>query len=265
MPSVNIANVCDFHRNAVLRHVSPEVICFGGRLSKVIGGNILKVAQNNQAPSALEKLHADRAGLIGELAVLNASSARLRETANAEAAVLREIGEMGSAEIAAMTAWASGGCAGEQPVPDLKQRRALAEKLAAAQAAATAAKAAGTDIDNQIGELNNRLRTVAAQIEKASLDAMQGDFRSLNDQHLAATEVIRKITAKLHGLCSYLSNEGRRRIDRGEHEAGKAYLARAEALTSIKLASPGVTQGEIIEAAHDWSRRAAALRAGPAS
>src|SRR3979411_1314872 len=86
--------------------------------------------------TVLEQLHADRAGLTGELAGLQASSARLRETANAEAAVLREIGEMGSAEIATMTAWASAGCAGEQPVPDLKQRRALAEKLGAAQSAA---------------------------------------------------------------------------------------------------------------------------------
>ena len=91
---------------------------------------------------------------------------------------------------------------------------------------------------------------------------MQADFSALNDQHLAAVEAIRKLTAKMHGLCSYLSNEGRRRIDRGDLEAGKRYLARAEALTSIKLASPGMTQGEIIEAANDWSRRAAALRSG---
>jgi hypothetical protein len=96
----------------------------------------LKTAQTKEAPSAtepatpLERLHADRAGLASELAGLNASSARLRETGAAEAAVLREIGEMGSAEIAAMTAWASAGCVvGDQPVPDQKQRRALAEKL----------------------------------------------------------------------------------------------------------------------------------------
>ena len=228
-------------------------------------------ATKHPAPSAtepatpLKRLHADRAGLTSELAALNASSARLHETAASEAAVLAEIGVMGSAEIAAMSGWASGGCVGEPPAPDQKQRRALAEKLAGAQAAATAAKAAGTEIDNQIGELNNRLRAISSQIEKAALDTMQVDFRALNDQHLAATEVIRKIIAKLHGLCSYLSNEGLRRIDRGDHEAGKRYLARAEALTGIKLASPGVTQGEIIEAANDWSRRAAALRTGSAS
>jgi len=225
----------------------------------------LNAAQSKQTPSPLERLHADRAGLTGELASLQASLARLRETANAEAAVLREIGEMGSAEIAAMTSWASGGCVGDGPAPDLKQRRTLAEKLAAAAAAATAAKAAGTEIDNQIGEINSRLRAISSQIEKAALDAMQADFSALNDQHLAATEAIRKLAAKMHGLCSYLSNEGRRLIDRGDLEAGKRYLARAEALTSIKLASPGVTQGEIIEAANDWSRRAAALNKGLAT
>jgi DNA repair exonuclease SbcCD ATPase subunit len=213
----------------------------------------------------LEQLHADRAGLTGELAALNASSARLHQAANAEAALLAEIGALGSDEISAMKAWASAGCLGDAPAPDQKQRRALAEKLAAAQSAGAAAKGAGQDIDNQIDELNNRLRAVSVQIEKAALDVMQVDFHALNDQHIATTEVIRKITAKLHGLCSYLSNEGRRRIDNGAHEGGKRYLARAEALTSIKLASPGVTQGEIIEAANDWSRRAAALRNGSAS
>jgi DNA repair exonuclease SbcCD ATPase subunit len=224
---------------------------------------LLRPAPEQATP--LERLHADRAGLTSELAGLNASSARLRETANAEAAVLQEIGAMGSAEIAAMTAWASAGCVGDAPAPDLKQRRALAEKLATAQSAAAAAKGAGADIDHQIGELNDRLRNIAAQIEKAALDAMQADFSTLNDQHLAATEAVRKVAAKMHGLCSYLTNEGRRLIDRGDHEAGKRYLARAEAFTGIKLASPGVTQGEIIEAANDWSRRAAALRSGSPS
>lgn len=212
--------------------------------------------------TALEQLHADRAGLTRELTGLQASSARLRETENAEAAVLREIGEMGSAEIAAMTAWASAGCAGEQPAPDLKQRRALAETLAAAQSAATAAKGAGQGIDHQIGDINRKLAGISQAIEKAALDAMQADFGGLSEQHLAATEALRKLSAKLYGLCSYLANEGRNKIDRGEHEAGKAYLARAEALNGIKLPNPGVTQGEIIEAANDWSRRAAALRSG---
>jgi len=172
---------------------------------------------------------------------------------------------MGSAEIAAMTAWASGGCVGDQPAPDLKLRRTLGEKLAAAQAGATAAKAAGADIDRQIAELNDQLRNIAAQIEKAALDAVQAEFGILNDQHLAAVEALRRLTAKMHGLCSYLSNEGRRLIDRGDLEAGRRYLARAEALNGVKLASPGVTQGEIIEAANDWSRRAADLRNGSSS
>jgi hypothetical protein len=208
----------------------------------------------------LEQLHAERAGLTGKLAGLQTSSARLQETASAEAAVLREIGEMGTAEIAAMTAWASAGCVGDPPTPDQKQRRALTDKLAAAQSAATAAKAAGSDIDGQISQLNDRLRAIGAQIERAALDTMQADFSALNDQHLAATEVLRRVSAKMLGLCSYLTNEGRRRIDNGDQEGGKRYLARAEALNSIKLASPGVTQGEIIEAANDWARHAGVLR-----
>jgi hypothetical protein len=189
--------------------------------------------------AALEQLHADRAGLTSELAALNASSARLSQTANAEASVLREIGDLGSAEIAAMTAWASGGCVGNPPTPDPQQHRVLAEKLAAAQSAAAAAKGAGQDIYHQIRQLNDQLGIINRQIENAALDALQADFRALCGQHIAAVEVSRKLTAQLHGLCSYLANEGRRLIDSGQLVAGKAYLARAEALTGTKLPDPG--------------------------
>jgi hypothetical protein len=219
-----------------------------------------KALPAEQPPATvLQTLHRDRAGLTHSLDDLNRAAAKLRETGAAEAAVLVEIGAMGSAEIAAMTAWASGGCVGDAPAPDQKQRRALAEKLAVTQAAAIAAKAAGADIDFKIAELNGLIAASDQAIEKATLDTLQVDFGDLHDQHLAAVEAIRKLAAKLHGLCSFLSNEGRRRIDNGDHEGGKRYLARAEALTTVKLASPGVTQDEIIRAASDWSRSAAAL------
>jgi hypothetical protein len=178
--------------------------------------------------------------------------------------VAAEITELGRTEIASVTAWATGGCIGHAPRADQNKRIMLGQKLTAAQSAAAAAKGAGADIDRQISALNDQLRTIAAQIEKAALDGMHDEFRALSDQHLAAIEAARKLSAKLLGLCSYLSNEGRRRLDRGDQEGGKAYLARAEALTSIKLANPGNTQGEIIEAANDWARRAAALNKGSA-
>jgi seryl-tRNA synthetase len=193
---------------------------------------------------------------------LNGVSTRLHAEAAAGASLIEELAKLAETETNEMRAWADGGCQGPAPKDKAAERQAIATKLAGASATAAAARTAIAETDNQTGKLNNQLRTINAQIEKAALDAMQADFRGLNDQHLAATEVIRKLAAKMHGLCSFLSNEGRRRIDRGEHEAGKAYLARAEALTSIKLASPGVTQGEVMTAANDWSRRAAALRSG---
>jgi hypothetical protein len=212
--------------------------------------------------AALELLHADRAGLAGRLAGLTASSTRLRETANAEAAVLLEIDALTRADAAAMTAWASGGCVGDVPVPDQKQRRALAEKLAAAQAATAAAVGAGQDIDHQIGQLNQQIASASRSIEKAALDVMHTEFNAVREQHAAAMAEGSKLAAKIHGLCSFLSNEGRRLIDRGEHEAGKRLLVRAEAMTAIKIAKPDVSHGEIIEAANDWLRRLAMLRKG---
>jgi hypothetical protein len=228
----------------------------------------LKTAQTTTAlatakpATALETLHRDRAGLTSELAALSASSARLNETANAEAAVLSEIGAMGSAEIAAMTAWATAGCVGDPPAPDQKQRRALAEKLATAQAAATAAKGAGADIDHQIAQLNDRLRTIGGQIEQAIFDKMETEHGHIIAQYRAVCEQGSKLAAKIHGLASFYGDAGRTLISRGDQDAGAVYLQRASALTNIKLPNPGVSRLEIEAGAHEWGRRAATLRSG---
>jgi hypothetical protein len=223
----------------------------------------VKLAVPTEPTTALERLLSDRAGLTRELAVLNASSARLKETAS-EAAVLAEIGAMGSAEIAAMTAWASGGCVGDAPAPDQKQRRALAEKLATAQTAATAAKGAGADIDHQISELNNRLHAIGAQIEQTVWDTLETDHGHIIAQYRAACEHGSQLAAKIHGLASYYGDAGRTLISHGDQDAGGKYLQRASALTNIKLPNPGVSRHEIEAAALEWGRRAAALK-GPAS
>ena len=94
---------------------------------------------------------------------------------------------------------------------------------------------------------------------------MQIENTEIIYEYAAAIEAVRKLAAKLHGFCSYLAEEGRRLVERGDQVTGKQYLVRAAALTATKLASPGVSHPEIIEAANDWSRRAVGLRKGPAS
>jgi hypothetical protein len=217
----------------------------------------------------LERLHAERAVLMGELAVLNASAARLRQTANAEASVHREFADMSSAEIDAVSAWAKAGCIGDPPAPDQKHRRALAEKLAAAQsaAAAAAAKGAGQDIDQQIADLNQRLIAINVEIEVGVLDAVELEFAAVCRQNTAFVELLRKSSLSIFGLCSFLSTESRRLNDRADNEAGKRYLARAEALAAAanKLPKPGVSQIEIAAAANEWGRHVADLRKGSSS
>src|SRR5258707_14968335 len=123
--------------------------------------------------TALERLHADRAGFTRELAPLNASSARLNEAANAEASVLVEIDELGRAEIAQMTKWATEGCHGDAPRSDQLKRIVLGQKLNAAQSAAAAAKGAGQDIGHQIVQQTERLATINAEIEQAIFDLIE--------------------------------------------------------------------------------------------
>lgn len=224
------------------------------------------MATSDKPTTALERLHGDRAGLTGELATLNAASARLHAAANAEAAVLTEIGAMGSQDIAAMTAWASGGCIGDPPTPDLKQRRALAERLAAAQAAAVTATSAGQDINHQIGLLTERLAAITAQIQTASFDAMQAEWMAIYETHRVAVESTRALTAKLGGLGAYLVEQGRDQTDiRRNPDAGRRYFQRAEVLKSVRLTDPGITHGEVQEAVAFWSERETALRNGSAS
>jgi hypothetical protein len=212
--------------------------------------------------TALETLLSDRAGLTRELAGLQASSARLRETATAEAGIIAEIGNVGRDEIAAMVAWASGGCVGDQPAPDQRQRRALAEKLSAAQSAATAAKAAGADIDTQISRVSEQLAINSRNLDQAIFDLLETEHGDIISQYRAVCEHGSKLAAQIHGLATYYGEAGRTLIGRGEQDAGGNYLQRASALTNIKLPNPGVTRLEIEAAASDWGRRAATLRSG---
>jgi hypothetical protein len=222
-----------------------------------------KAKPADQPPvTSLERLHHDRAAVARQLANLNTAAGKLRDAATAEAAVLREIGDLGSSEIAAMTAWASGGCAGDPPAPDQKQRRALAEKLAAAQAAAAAAKGAGADIDQKIAQLNDRLRIVSDQIEHAIFDTMETEHGHIIAQYRAACEHGSQLAAKIHGLANYYGETGRSLISRGDQDAGAKYHQRASALTNIKLPNPGVSRLEIEAAAASWGRRAVDLRNG---
>jgi hypothetical protein len=215
--------------------------------------------------TASEKLHSDRASLTRELAALTASAAKLRETGAGEAAAQSELDELGRTEIAEMTKWATEGCHGSAPSSNQQKRIVLGQQLNAAQLAAAAAKGAGADLDLRIADLNSRLQAIGRQIEEISLDAMETEHGHIIAQYRANCEHGSKLAAQIHGLASYYGDKGRNLISRGEQDAGMAYLQRASALTNLKLPNPGVTRGEIEAAAHEWGRRAAALRSGSSS
>jgi hypothetical protein len=202
---------------------------------------------------------------MGELAVLDVAAARLRQAENAEAAVHREFADLSSSEIDAVANWAKSPI-GEPPPPDQKLHRVLAEKLAAAQSAAAAAKdnANAQDIGRHTAELNQRLIAINVEIEVAVLDAVELEFADVCRQNTDVVDLLRKSSLRIFGLCSFLSTEGRRLNDRTDTEAGKRYLARAEALAAAanKLPKPGVSQVEIAAAANEWGRHVADLRKG---
>src|SRR3982074_1788552 len=120
--------------------------------------------------SPLARLHRERTVIMGQLAVLNVSAACLRQAENAEAAVHWEFADLSSSEIDAVANWARSPI-GEPPPPDPNLRRALAEKLPAAQSAAAATKA--QDIGQHTADLNQRLIAINVEIEVAVLYAVE--------------------------------------------------------------------------------------------
>ena len=92
--------------------------------------------------------------------------------------------------------------------PDQKLRRALAEKLAATQSAAAAAKGAAQDIGQHTAELNQRLIAINVEIEVAVLDAVELEFADVCRQNTDVVDLLRKSSLKIFGLCSFLSTEG---------------------------------------------------------
>jgi hypothetical protein len=218
------------------------------------------LASKTEPGTDLQGLLSARAKLTEELSSLQVSAARLRETATAEAAVLQEIGELGRAEIAAMTAWAAKGCTGDPPTPDQKQRRALAEKLSAAQAGAVAAKGAGEGIDQKIAETNERIQVIKAQIDQVVFATAEAEHAAIITRYQENCEQGRKLAAAIHGLANYYGEVGRALIGRGDQDGGTNYARRSAALTGIKLPTPGVSRLDIESAAAEWSRRIESLR-----
>lgn len=222
-------------------------------------------ASSTDPTKRLQSLLSRRASVTGEVAGLQATRARLQALNHVEGSLIQQIEEIGRTEMAVMTEWARAGGEGDPPVPDQSKRCALAEQLAGAQAATAAAVGTIHDLDHQMRELNAQLASIDQQIEAASLDILQHDFTDFRERYSALMREGGVLAAKLHGFRSYLSGTGRTLIERGDAEAGKRYLARAEQMSTIKLPMPDVSQGEIFAAAENWGRRAAALRKGPVS
>lgn len=213
-------------------------------------------ATKSQTPATepatpLERLYCDRAGLTGELAALNASSAKLHAAANAEASVVAEITALGAAEIESMTKWGRAGCIGDAPRADQNKRIMLGQKLNAAQASAAAAVGAGQDIGHEITQLTAQLHDISERIEQAVLDCIERDHDEVIAEYAKACEIASKCATRIAGLASFHRDAG--------------HLQRAAAIIGMKLPKVTTSPTEVQAAANDWSRRAAALRSGSAS
>ena len=216
-------------------------------------------------PSPADQLAAlkiERADLRKEAARLTGIRSRLNEAENGEREALAAIGELGKAEIAAMTRWASEGAVGDPPAVDHEERAALAKQLAAAQAASAAAKGAAVDLDKQRGTIEQRQRDLASEIQSLAFTVIGDEHAAaLADLAALATQASR-LVAKIRAQGLWFGFEGRRFQSIGQHDTAMEFFRRAEALRKATLPEVLPTIGEVDLAQRDWAERFHSLLQG---
>ncbi|THD53028.1 MAG: hypothetical protein E8A46_11680 [Bradyrhizobium sp.] len=171
---------------------------------------------------------------------------------------MAEIDTMGAAEIAGMTKWATGGCIGDAPRPDQNKRIMLGQKLNAAQAAATAARGAGADLDLKIAEVNERLRIVAEQIDLAIFDKMEAEHGQIIAQYRANCERGSRLGDDQHDIVDTDAPEWLT-VSSAWVDALDAEISTAITLTNIPATTvPGlmaltVYVSKLTNRGHDWT------------
>ena len=213
--------------------------------------------------AVLAGLLALRSELGVKIASLTASRSKLQALAHVEANAGRELEAATQSDTAALTAWATAGCIGEQPTVDLQQRRVLAENLVSARASAAAATGSIQDVDFELGEVQTQSASLATLIEAAALDITEIEFHKDRADYADLMRAGGIIGARLQGYRAFLAEQGRTLVERREPQAGQKYLARAERLMlGIAIPKPDFAQHDLFAASAQWGRRVKALCKG---
>jgi len=128
-------------------------------------------SSGSPARRALANHLAAVATAAAEVDRLRGPARRLAEAATAEADAQAALDQIAADEAAEMSEWAETG-SGEMPQPHTAARRKAGEKLAAAKAQANAARSAGNDIAERLGDASRRHAALATRTQGCVNDVL---------------------------------------------------------------------------------------------
>jgi hypothetical protein len=221
----------------------------------------LAIVANASPPDRLSELRAERDALAGEYQALAEQRARIEAFESEEASIIAEIADISRREVDAIKAWAADP-QGNPPEPFVKERSALATKLARAQAKSGAGRSAAADIEDRQREVHTRQLAHEPKIVGAIFDRIEAEFASKAEELSRKIAETRTLAADLAGLKQALAAQGRHLSDAGKIDEAQPLFARNERLVMPELLNTEPTQGEVQAAATRWQARANALRNG---
>ncbi len=153
----------------------------------------------------LEFAKAERERLRGELAVLAKKHEKLSEASVALATAERARDEFENSEAGSVTVWASSGCSGVRPVPNVEKHAALTAAVTAARRAVDASEPAIAGIAAARADLRDKLDDIRKDIEAAAAKQVAEDFDALGVRAKKLRKELAEIEADLAAGFAYFA------------------------------------------------------------
>lgn len=217
----------------------------------------LTIAIDNEPPDRLAGLRAERERIGAEIRELRASIAKITEAETAVRQATEALESLDQAEIAAATIWASDGCAGLPPVPDMAKREELARDLASAHALAASAKGARTNLESRIADLSTKFAAVTAEVETVALAELEAERRKIRSELDAFAGQGRLMAARIFGFRKFIIDRGHEFRNQGRDDEAGNLLRWAERLAGEEWPVLEPSSASIEEAARDWAAKLA--------
>ncbi len=190
----------------------------------------------------LEFSKAERERLQGELNALGKKREKLNEASDALADAERARDEFENSEASSVTSWASSGCSGVRPAPNVERHAALTSKVKASQRAFANAEPALEAIDAAAIEIREKLHSNRQDIEAAAAKQIAADFDALGVRARKLRGELAEIETELAGGLAYFAGEADRFYSNFHRRNPALDLPVNAAIAALPALEPGESQ-----------------------